>query len=370
MFELPTCTRALVLSVHAQPSKHPRTCVSLEILWLGDFWLTEKEELGIATYTRVLQTLPTRLGFRNISTYGNHSVPRRHLQDTPTLILADHFQSIFTLSLPNALLPKSTALRPIKWKEDTSVFRGLGSANYCNSSMEPSVTEHILRAAWGQGIPPHSSYRKLRAPFPLNAPPAVCKSNTLCLSAFFLTGIEMVSLPWGETARSRYKGRVAKWKLRSSSKQAGWLSNGSRHIGRWGNKRSSLGKSYASRINRNAGDLSVRDRKPATSAADVTRVSAAEALSENGRGSLQGEIEPRWHKSFCLSRFSKVLGWDCRAQGQGGNCNGHWCGACSCGLEKGHGPSVLDGRSRQMDGRRLTLRKQNSYLSNMNSEFW
>lgn len=178
---------AAVCACSAQQIPKDTTCVSLENLWLGDFWLTEKEELGITTYTRVLQTLPTRLGFRNISTYGNHSVPRRHLQDTPTLILSDPFQSIFTSSLPNALLPESTALRAIKWKEDTSVFHGLGSANYCNGSMEPPVTEHILRAAWGQGIPPHSRYRKLRAPFPLNAPPAVCKSKDfLPFSIFFL----------------------------------------------------------------------------------------------------------------------------------------------------------------------------------------
>lgn len=139
--------------------------------------------------------------------------------------------------------------------------------------------------------------------------------KTLCLSAFFRTGIKMVSLPWGETARSRYKGRVAKWILRSSSKQTGWLSNGSRHIGGWGNKRGSLGKSYASRKNRNPWDLTVSDRKPATSGADVTWVSAAEAVSENGCRSLQGEIEPRWYKSFCLSRFSKVLWWNYRVQG-------------------------------------------------------
>lgn len=261
-------------------------------------------------------------------------------------------------------------LRPTKWTEDTSVFHGLGSANYCNSSMELSVTEHILWAGWGQGIPPHSGYRKVKFLSLWMLHLLSASQKTLCLSALFLTGIEMVSLPWGETARSRYKGRVAKWKLRRSSKQTGWLSNGSRHIGRWGNKRGSLGKSYASRKNRNPWDLTVRDRKPATSAADVTRVSAAEALSKNGRRSLQGEIEPRWHKRFCLSRFSKVLGWNHRAQGQGWNCNSHWRGACSRGLEKGHGPSVLDGRSWQMDGRRLTLRKQNSYWSDMITEFW
>lgn len=236
--------------------------------------------------------------------------------------------------------------------------------------MVPSVTGPILRAGWGQGVPPHSSYRKVRAPFPLNAPSAFCKSKDSLPFSIFSTDIEMVSLPWGETARSRYKGRVAKWILRSSSKQTGWLSNGSRHIGGWGNKRGSLGKSYASGKNRNPWDLTVSDRKPATSGADVTWVSAAEAVSENGCRSLQGEIEPRWYKSFCLSRFSKVLWWNYRVQGQGWNCNSHWCGACSRGLEKGHGPSVLNGRSRQTDGRRLTFRKQNSYLSDMNTEFW
>lgn len=58
--------------------------------------MTDKEELEITTYTRILQTLPTRLGFRNISTYNSHRTPRGHLQETPTSIPADHICIIST----------------------------------------------------------------------------------------------------------------------------------------------------------------------------------------------------------------------------------------------------------------------------------
>lgn len=58
--------------------------------------MTDKEELEITTYTRILQTLPTRLGFRNISTYSSHRAPRGHLQETPTSIPADHICIIST----------------------------------------------------------------------------------------------------------------------------------------------------------------------------------------------------------------------------------------------------------------------------------
>lgn len=139
----------------------------------------------------------------------------------------------------------------------------------------------------------------------------------------------------------------------------------------WVKKRGSLGKRYTSGKNRNPWvllwGLTIRDRKSAISIGYVTWASA-EALNENWCRSLQGAIEPRWYiKSFCLSRFNKVLWWDYRAQGQGWRWNSHWCGACTSSLEKRNWTRMLNGRSRQTDGRRsFTFRKQNSYLSDIN----
>lgn len=137
----------------------------------------------------------------------------------------------------------------------------------------------------------------------------------------------------------------------------------------WVKKRGSLGKRYASGKKRNPWvllwGLTIRYRKSAISGGYVTWVSA---LNENWCTSLQRAIEPSWYiKSFCLSRFSKVLWWNYRAQGQGWSWNSHWWGACTSSLEKSNWTSMLNGRSRQTDGRRsFTFREQNSYLSDRN----
>lgn len=173
-------------------------------------------------YLRMLKTFPTRLDFRNIGIYDSYNHSTQNTSHTSTLILSNHFQNIFALSLPNAFLEKSPALRCIKWREDTSNYSGLGNANYCNST---SITGCILRAVSDQQVPPHRSYRKVKAPFLLNAPSSFCKSKTLCLLAFVLTGIEMkgcITLRGNSEVQVQSKGGEMKT---AEVLQTGWLAD-------------------------------------------------------------------------------------------------------------------------------------------------
>lgn len=177
-----------------------------------------------------------------------------------------------------------------------------------------------------------------------------------------------VALPWGEIVRSRNEVGVIKWKLRRYSIQTGCLANGRTLTEMRMRKRCNLGKKYTSGISRNPWvllwELAIRDRKSVISVCCGTWTSTGE-INNDWCWSLQKAIGSRWYiTSFSLSRLSKVLWCNYRAQRQGWSWNCYWSGACNSRSEKINWTWTLNRRSWQPGGRRsFTFRKERNYLS-------
>lgn len=177
-----------------------------------------------------------------------------------------------------------------------------------------------------------------------------------------------VALPWGEIVRSRNKVGVIKWKLRRYSVQTGCLPNRRALTEMRMRKRGNLRKKYTSRISRNPWvllwELTIRGRKSVISACCAIRASTRE-INNNWCWSFQKAIGSRWYiTSFSLSRLSKVLWCNYRAQRQSWSWNCHWSGACNSRSEKINWTWTLNRRSWQPGGRRrFTFRKESNYLS-------
>ena len=133
-------------------------------------------------------------------------------------------------------------------------------------------------------------------------------------------------------------------------------------------KRGNLRKKYTSRISRNPWvllwELTIRGRKSVISACCAIWTSTGE-INNNWCWSFQKAIGSRWYiTSFSVSRLSKVLWCNYRAQRQSWSWNCHWSGACNSRSEKINWTWTLNRRSWQPGGRRrFTFRKESNYLS-------